>query len=106
MLFNIVLQTGKIPHAWSIGYINPLYKGKRKVNGPDSYRGITVLSCFGKLFTRVVNGRIHSFSESSNIFGTEQSVFRKQHLTMDHVFDCYCLIDVYFQWKFFILCVY
>ena len=30
-LFNIVLQTGKIPHAWSIGYICPIYKGKGKV---------------------------------------------------------------------------
>ena len=26
-LFNIVVQTGKIPHAWSIGYISPIYKG-------------------------------------------------------------------------------
>ena len=31
-LFNIVLQTGKIPHAWSIGYISPIYKVK--VNDP------------------------------------------------------------------------
>ena len=35
-LFNIVLQTGKIPHAWSIGYISPIYKGKGKVNDPDN----------------------------------------------------------------------
>ena len=49
-LFNIVLQTGKIPHAWSIGYISPIYKGKGKVNDPDNRRGITVLSCFGKLY--------------------------------------------------------
>ena len=31
-LFNIVLQTCKIPHAWSIGYISPIYKVK--VNDP------------------------------------------------------------------------
>ena len=37
-LFNIVLQTGKIPHAWSIGYISAIYKGKGKVNDPDNYR--------------------------------------------------------------------
>ena len=60
-LFNIVLQTGKIPHAWSIGYISPIYKGKGEENDPDNYRGITVLSCFGKLFTSVINDRIHSF---------------------------------------------
>ena len=33
-LFNIVLQTGKIPHASSIGYISPIYKGKGEVNDP------------------------------------------------------------------------
>ena len=60
-LFNIVLQTDKIPHAWSIGYISPIYKGKGEENDPDNYRGITVLSCFGKLFTSVINDRIHSF---------------------------------------------
>ena len=43
MLFNIVLQTGKIPHAWCICYISPVYKRKDKVNDPDNYRGITVL---------------------------------------------------------------
>ena len=36
MLFNIVLQTGKIPHAWYIGYNSPIYKGKGKVNDPDT----------------------------------------------------------------------
>ena len=37
MLFNIVLQTGKIPHTWSMGYISPIYKGKGQVNDPDYY---------------------------------------------------------------------
>ena len=94
-LFNIVLQTGKIPHAWSIGYISPIYKGKGNVNDPDNYRGITVWSCFGKLFTSVINDRIHSVSETSYILGTEQSGFRKGHSTMDYVFALHGLIDVY-----------
>ena len=55
---NIVLQTGKLPHAWCI---SPISKGKGKVNDPDNYRGITVQSCFGKFFTSVINDRIHSF---------------------------------------------
>ena len=35
MLFKIVLQTGKIPHTWSMGYTSPIYKGKGQVNDPD-----------------------------------------------------------------------
>ena len=46
---------------YRFGYISPIYKGKREENDPDNYRGITVLSCFGKLFTSVINDRIHSF---------------------------------------------
>ena len=99
MLFNIVRQTGKIPHAWSIGYISPIYKGKGQVNDPDNYRGITVPSCFGKLFTSVINGRIHSFLETNDILGTEQSGFRNGHSTMDHVFALHGLTDVYLQRK-------
>ena len=59
MLFNIVLQTGKLPHSWCISAIS---KGKGQVNDPGNYRGRTVLSYFGKLFTSVINDRIHSSS--------------------------------------------
>ena len=77
------------------------------MNDPDNYRGITVLSCSGKLFTSVINDRIHSFLETSDILGTEQSGFRKGQSTMDHVFALHCLIDVYLQRKKeVILCVY
>ena len=58
-----------------------------------------MLSCFGKLFTSVINDRIHSFLETSDILGNEQSGFRKGHSTMDHVFALHCLIDVYLQRK-------
>ena len=58
-----------------------------------------MLSCFGKLFTSVINDRIHSFLETNDILGTEQSDFRKGHSTMDHVFALHCLIDVYLQRK-------
>ena len=62
------------------------------MNDPDNYRGITVLSCFGQLFTSVINDRIHSFLETNDILGNEQTGFRKGHSTMDHVFASHCLI--------------
>ena len=52
-LFNIVFDTGVIPESWSDGIICPIYKNKGDVGNPDNYRGITILSCFGKLFTAV-----------------------------------------------------
>ena len=57
-----------------------------------------MLSCFGKLFTNVINNQIHSFLDTINIFGTEQTGFRKGHLMMDHLFALHCLINVYLQY--------
>ena len=56
-------------------------------------------SCFGKLFTSVINNQIHYFFDTNNILGTEQTGFREGHLIMDHVFALHCLINVYLQWK-------
>ena len=54
-LFNVVLMTGLVPEAWCIGAIVPLYKGKGPKDDLDNYRGITLLSCLGKLFTSLIN---------------------------------------------------
>ena len=53
-LFNIVLDSGTIPKEWGIGVLVPLFKNKGSANDPDNYRGITLLSCFGKLFTQLL----------------------------------------------------
>ena len=50
------------PSQWTEGYVVPLYK-KGEVNMPEHYRGVTLLSTFGKLFTRVLNNRLSSWSE-------------------------------------------
>jgi hypothetical protein len=45
-------------------------------NEPDNYMGITVLSCFGKLFTSVLNVRINAFLEENKLLGNEQAGFQ------------------------------
>ena len=47
-----------IPSSWTEDTICSIYKNKGSVNNPDNYRGITVVSCFGKLFTSVLNYRL------------------------------------------------
>ena len=96
-LFNLLLKIGMIPSSWSVGYISPIYKGKGDIKDPDNYRGITVLSCFGKLFSSVLNTRIYDFLNENNLLGNEQAGFRKGHSTTDHIFSLHCLVDLYLQ---------
>ena len=65
--FNLVFNTGIIPDEWSQGMISTIYKNKGDKASPDIYRGITNLSCFGKLFTAILNNRLNNYLESMNL---------------------------------------
>jgi hypothetical protein len=54
-------NSGLFPKAWSYGYIVPIYK-KGDKNAPNNYRGITLNSNFGKLFTSVFTKRVKNWS--------------------------------------------
>ena len=60
-LFNYVLETGNIPQDWTLGNIIPIYKKKGDTNDLGNYRGISLLSCFGKFFTTIINLRLNNF---------------------------------------------
>ena len=96
-LFNLVLDTGVIPSDWSIGMIKPLYKGKGSPESPDNYRGITLLSCVGKLFTAVLNERVVTFIESNNMLGEEHAGFRAGYSTLDHIFTLHSILEWYLR---------
>ena len=94
-LFNIVLKTGIIPDEWCIGVIIPLYKNKGSPKDPDNFRGITLLSCIGKLFTSVLNYRLTKFLDENGEIGDEQAGFRAGYSTTDHIFTLYAIINIY-----------
>ena len=93
--FNLVFNTGIIPDEWSQGMISPIYKNKGDKANPDNYRGLTILNCFGKLFTSVLNNRLNNYLESMNLLCEEQAGFRKHYGTTDHIFNLKCIIDLY-----------
>ena len=59
-LFNLILEKGYLPPTWTVGYIVPNYKSESPDN-PSNYRGISISSCLGKLFTSVIIIRITKF---------------------------------------------
>lgn len=65
--FNLVFDTGILPDAWLEGIIRPIYKNNGDPKLPENYRPITILSCFGKLFTAILNNRLNTFFTISRL---------------------------------------
>ena len=105
-LFNVILDSGIIPSEWTIGIIKPLYKNKGDINDINNYRGITLLSCLGKLFTSVINTRLYAYLTNENILGNEQVGFRAKHSTLDHIFALHILINYYIAQKKQLYCAF
>ena len=84
-IFNVCLSNGLFPSRWSEGLIVPLYK-KGDVNVASNYRGITLLSVFGKLYTKLINNRLNKWAECYEILIEAQAGFRKSYSTVDQIF--------------------
>jgi hypothetical protein len=97
--FNVILQTGIVPESWTNGVIIPIYKKKGNELDPNNYRGITLLSCFSKLFTACVNHRLTEYVDKEGLLGEEQAGFRQGYAATDHIFSLTCLIELYLMTK-------
>ena len=105
-LFYLILVSGKTPNEWSIGMIKPIYKQKGSCYDLNNYRGITILSCFGKLFTSVINNRLVEYFDENTTIGPEQAGFREGHSTVDHVFILHCIIRFFLAKKKRLYCLF
>ena len=84
-LFKRMFTLCYFPDAWSIGGVIPLHKKGDKSN-VDNYRGITLLSAFGKLFTRLLNNRLRSWAENYAVLIEAQAGFREHMYTADNIY--------------------
>ena len=64
-LFQKMWREERTPVDWERGIIVPIYKRGEKDN-VDNYRGITLLSVVGKLYTSILNNRISKWIEKKN----------------------------------------
>ena len=63
----------------------PLHKGG-DLDDPDNYRGISISSCFAKLYSLVLNERLIDAIEKFDLVSQEQIGFLKGFRTTDHSF--------------------
>ena len=95
ILFNKLLDLEYFPKMWATGKITPVFK-KGDNKDPNNYRGITILSCLSKLFTKIMNERLNRWAEEENVLTDTQYGFRKNRGTTDCLFILKGLIDIVF----------
>ena len=61
-LFNIVIVNSCYRQLWKIGFLSLILKSDDSFD-PSNYRGIAATSCFGKLFTLIINKRLTEYIE-------------------------------------------
>ena len=95
-LFNAIYKGSHLPNLWKLGYITPIFKNEDSFD-PSNYRGISVCSCLGKLFTLVINERLLKFIEEKNILSYNQIGFRRKYRKTDHIFVLNTILNSYFS---------
>ena len=100
------MKSGKVPEDWTIAIIKPLFKQKGSIDDPNNYRGISLLSCFGKLFTSLINLRLNKFLHLTDTIGMEQAGFRADHGVTDHIYTLNAIVDFFLSHKKRLYCVF
>lgn len=90
-LSNVCMNEGEVPRDWQKSIIVPLYKGKGDKTECGSYRGISLLSVPGKIYSRILIDRARSVTE--NVLEEEQSGFRKGRGCVDQVYALKSILE-------------
>lgn len=77
---NRSLETGIVPDHIKVAKVVPIFK-KGDPMRCDNYRPISILSCFSKIFERLVHNRLYNFFTKSNVLYNGQYGFRPNHST-------------------------
>ena len=93
-LFNKILSTGQFPVEWNISVLSVLHKNG-SLYDCNNYRGISISSCLGRLFTKILQTRISNFLEYNDLIEDNQAGFRQNHRTTDQVFILKTLLNKY-----------
>jgi hypothetical protein len=86
-LFQFCFDKSLVPSFWSKAVITPIPKGSMKDPCvPLNYRGISLLCCFSKLYSSVLNNRLVHEADDKNWLVEEQNGFRKKRSCLDHMY--------------------
>ena len=82
-LFNRILKEGYYPEEWRTSVVLSFPKPNKTPNCAENFRPISLTSCPGKLFEKIINTRLTLFLESNGHLPKYQYGFRKMQGTLD-----------------------
>ena len=82
-VINLSWRTANIPSQLKLSTLIPILKVGKDATKIESYRPISLLSCFAKLIEKLVYSRLYSFVENKSSIPIFQCGFRRNHSCVD-----------------------
>ena len=84
-IYSTCLRLRYFPKAWKKATVTMLPKPGKDCTVAKNNRPISLLSCMGKVYERIVANRLSSFMERKKLFCPYQSGFRKGRMTAEQL---------------------
>ena len=88
IIFNKSLALGQFPKQWKHAHVIPIFK-KGDNSSPENYRPVSLLSCIGKIFERVVFKYVYNYLHENDLLYNLQAGFRPGHSTVTQLIEIY-----------------
>ena len=85
-IFNKSIELGTFPSKLKMAKVIPIFKSDDETD-PNNYRPISLLSCFNRIFEKLVFKRLKSFIDERKIICSSQYGFRQGHSTEHAILD-------------------
>ncbi|CAB0028338.1 unnamed protein product [Trichogramma brassicae] len=86
-VYTTCMETGVFPSSWKRQRLVLLPKPGKPPDEPSSYRPLCMLDTAGKIFKRIICGRLEAFTERPGGLSERQYGFRKGRSTIDAIED-------------------
>jgi hypothetical protein len=84
-IYNQSFRTGTISENLKKSYVIPILKPNKDSTSVGSYRPISLTSTVSKIMEKILHTRISNYMNINQLFNINQSGFRKDHSTIDHI---------------------
>ena len=94
-IFQQSLHQGKLPRAWKLARVIPLYEGKSVKEKASTYRQIGLTNVAGKILERIIARHLNEFLDSNKIISKSQHGERRGRSTVTNLLSCEsCIVEM------------